>query len=117
MAPTGTFTFTVSWGCSWGMAEAELWTDEDFAPSSASVMGTNVDASGGTAAPASWRRVSELWPDETLPPVCGTALNSVVRQGLALGDCWLLGPLAALAARQPGRIHEMFAGCTSDVVA
>ena len=61
MAPTGTFTFTVSWGCSWGMAEAELWTDEDFAPS-ASVMGTNVDASGGTAAPASWRRVSGSGP-------------------------------------------------------
>ena len=95
------------------------FVDEDFPPSSLAVFGPDgpqppADGSIELPSPHSWRRFSDLWPLELLPPSEASLPPQVVQQGPFLGDCWLLSPLAALAARQPKTLRAIFAACTAD---
>ena len=103
--------------------EERMYRDADFPPVAASIHGAEGAGGGGGGkgdavtlpTPHSWRRFTDLWPLEQLPPV-GTPL-STVQQGPYLGDCWLLSPLAALAARQPSKLRELFSACTAEEAA
>ena len=91
--------------------------DETFPPSPPSVHGPGAAGGGHKAdaselpTPHSWVRFSELWPLETLPPATPAL---IVQQGPYLGDCWLLSPLTALAARHPSKLRELFSACTAE---
>ena len=91
---------------------ADLFTDLDFPASMTSVAGSSNTAY--SSEPAQWRRFTELWPNELVPPPAGTPVGTVVQQGSTLGDCWLLSSLAALAARQPAIVRGMFAPTTAE---
>eukprot|EP00966_Prymnesium_polylepis_P308196 7121994-Prymnesium_polylepis.1 len=63
-------------------------------------------------ASSDWVRFDELWPGESLPPSLSAVSEAdAVRQG-ALGDCWLLAPLIALAHQQPDRVRALFEACS-----
>ena len=100
--------------------DASLFRDESFPPNAASVHGPGSGNGGHTVddaklpTPHSWRRFADLWPLESLPP---STPGLTVQQGPYLGDCWLLSPLAALAARQPARLRELFSTCTAEEAA
>jgi len=91
---------------------ADLFTDLDYPASMTSVAGSSDTAY--SSEPAQWRRFTELWPNELVPPPAGTPVGTVVQQGSTLGDCWLLSSLAALAARQPAIVRGMFAPTTAE---
>lgn len=74
-----------------------LWEDPAFPASDTSVGLTD-------SPPASWRRFHALFPDAVLPP---DIPPGDVRQG-ALGSCWLLAPVAALASRHPKLLASLF---------
>ena len=75
------------------------WVDPSFPPSASSL--------GAVPAAAQWRRFDELFPAAPLPPVADGRLASGVEQG-QLGDCWLLAPLAGLAACLPSAVLGLF---------
>ena len=96
----------------------ELFEDGDFPPTVSSVRSPRSSVPLDVVpVPHSWRRFAELWPDEAFPPPPGVALPAVVQQGATLGDCWLLSPITALAARQPARVRAMFETCTPEELA
>ena len=56
-----------------------------------------------------WRRFEELWPSARLPPTLDELRASAlaVDQG-AVGDCYFLGPLSALAFCRPQLVRALF---------
>lgn len=82
------------------LAAGALWTDPDFPPTDASLVGAGRPRPRGFADVAAWLRPDEFAP---LPPgeahalVLGGAAAGDVVQG-ALGDCYFLGALSAVAA-------------------
>jgi len=78
-----------------------MWEDPAFPPTAASI-------GGDLTQPASWRRFHELFPSAAVPPPDNVSAADGLMQG-ELGDCWLLAPLAALAACDPARTRRLFA--------
>jgi hypothetical protein len=82
--------------------EGSLWTDPDFLPTDASLYGRGKARPASMPAVHAWLRPSEfapLAPGESHALVFEQAAAGDVVQG-ALGDCYLLGALSAVAASQ-----------------
>lgn len=106
-----------------GVAATELYVDDVFPPADTSVRNISYSGRGSSSSvgdtpvplPTSWRRLHELWPSDTALPRSGVAADGkvAVEQG-ALGDCFLLAALGALATRDTQRLRRLF--CSSEEV-
>eukprot|EP01116_Phalansterium_solitarium_P019832 TRINITY_DN5681_c1_g2_i4.p2 TRINITY_DN5681_c1_g2~~TRINITY_DN5681_c1_g2_i4.p2 ORF type:complete len:126 (+),score=12.16 TRINITY_DN5681_c1_g2_i4:100-477(+) len=84
--------------------EGKKWTDPDFPPKDESIYSVPGRPPRGWPKITGWKRVTEFGPKVQLF-VDGTDPGDVI-QGV-LGDCWFIGALGAVAAREE-LIYEVF---------
>lgn len=86
------------------IAKGKPWTDNDFKPTSRSILDPAQDAKNAKLSNMKWKRASEIYTD---PKVFAGGIHpNDINQG-ALGDCYFLCVLSSLAER-PNRVEHLF---------